>query len=247
MAVVKIHGVLSAQLLPARSRSTGWAFLHDRRDSTTAGDKGRVRLDLWDFGAVLRTWPPMCWTVPVTCTRPVSMSRSCQHATVGAACDAGGMDQRPHHFIESRRWQYARTMPDWPHEYTVKDWKPEESAEFVAFCQVIQTQGSVEPWPPPPASPRYLNRYLVIGAHKYWAMGPQGDRDPVEEKTVINRACLDPRWIRRSARASRSDPGQADPGVGQQRVDVRRPLKILQLAGSRHWHPAERLFEVRLR
>src|SRR3954454_8512109 len=74
---VKIDSVLSAQLLPARSRSAAWAFLHDRRDSTKAGDKGRVRLDLWDFGAVRRTWPPMCWAVPVTCTRPVSGSRSC--------------------------------------------------------------------------------------------------------------------------------------------------------------------------
>ena len=24
--------------------------------------------------------------------------------------------------IRMVRWQYAKTMPDWPHEYTVKAW-----------------------------------------------------------------------------------------------------------------------------
>ena len=93
-------------------------------------------------------------------------------------------------FISSRHWRYAGTMPDWPHEYTVKSWRPDEIDEFIAFCRLIQTQGTVEPWPPPPDTPRYHNRYLVIGEHKYWAMGPQGDRDTVEEKTVINRELL---------------------------------------------------------
>jgi hypothetical protein len=91
-------------------------------------------------------------------------------------------------FIDEARWRFAKTMPDWPHEYTVKAWRPESSATFEAFCQHILDEGVVHPWPPPPAEPIYHNHYLVIGEHRYWAMGPRGDSDPVSDKTVINRA-----------------------------------------------------------
>ena len=91
-------------------------------------------------------------------------------------------------YIASVRWQFATTMPDWPHEYTVKAWRPDLFDEFVAFCQLIAEEGEVEPWPPSPEIAIYHNRYLVIGEYKYWAMGPLGDHDPVEEKTIINRA-----------------------------------------------------------
>jgi hypothetical protein len=97
------------------------------------------------------------------------------------------MDTTAADFIEARRWRFASTMPDWPHEYTVKSWAPDEPDAFVAFCELIQERGAVEPWPPLPAEPLYHNRYLAIGDHKYWAMGPKGDRDAVEEMTVINR------------------------------------------------------------
>ena len=79
-------------------------------------------------------------------------------------------------------------MPDWPHEYTVKAWDPQRNAEFESFCALIRRDGAVEPWPPPPASAIYHNRYLRLGRHKYWAMGAQGDLGPVEELTVVNRA-----------------------------------------------------------
>lgn len=32
-------------------------------------------------------------------------------------------------YIATARWKFATTMPDWPHEYTVKDWRPELIAE----------------------------------------------------------------------------------------------------------------------
>jgi hypothetical protein len=91
-------------------------------------------------------------------------------------------------YIATVRWKFAKTMPDWPHEYTIKEWRPELASEFEAFCQLIKDEGFVEPWPPPPARPIYHNHYLVIGEWKYWAMGTHGDQDPVEELTVINRA-----------------------------------------------------------
>lgn len=93
-------------------------------------------------------------------------------------------------YIEKVRWQFAKTMPEWPHEYTVKAWEPDLTRAFVSFCALIARDGVTEPWPPPPAPPIYHNRYLVLGEHKYWAMGPNADRDPPDAMTVINRALM---------------------------------------------------------
>jgi hypothetical protein len=98
-----------------------------------------------------------------------------------------GMDEADA-YIARVRWQFAVTMPEWPHEYTVKAWQLEWSPDFDAFCRLIAQHGFVEPWPPPPARVIYHNHYLVIGRHKYWAMGAHGDLDPPEQMTVINRA-----------------------------------------------------------
>jgi hypothetical protein len=91
-------------------------------------------------------------------------------------------------YIEEARWTYARTMPDWPHQYTVRAWRPDLDAAFVDLCRYIDAVGRADPWPPPPARPVYHNTYLVIDGWKYWAMGPCGDADPPESKTVVNRA-----------------------------------------------------------
>ena len=96
-----------------------------------------------------------------------------------------------HRYIADVRWRYASTMPDWPHEYTVKVWRPQDTARFEGFCRLIAACGVIEPWPPPPASPIYHNPYLVIGGRKYWALGPHRDRDAPEGMTVINRARAD--------------------------------------------------------
>ena len=53
---------------------------------------------------------------------------------------------------------------------------------------MIAAQGVVEPWPAAPEKPICHNRNLLVGAHKYWAMGPNGDKDSPEDATVINRA-----------------------------------------------------------
>ena len=94
-------------------------------------------------------------------------------------------------YIATVRWKFASTMPDWPHEYTVKDWRPELSLGFEAFCRLIKAEGFVEPWPPAPARAIYHNHYLVIDEWKYWAMGADGDLDPPDQLTVINRAVHD--------------------------------------------------------
>lgn len=93
-------------------------------------------------------------------------------------------------YIAQVRWRYAKTMPDWPHEYTIKAWRPEMSGAFEQLCRLIQDEGQVAAWPPPPAAAIYHNAYLVITPHRYWAMGPRGDQDPITERTVINRALV---------------------------------------------------------
>lgn len=94
-------------------------------------------------------------------------------------------------FIAAVRWQFAKTMPDWPHEYTVRSWRPELDSEFTSFCQLIADTGISEPWPPPPDSPIYNHPYLIVGDYKYWTLGASGDRHPPEQMTVINRALLE--------------------------------------------------------
>jgi hypothetical protein len=105
---------------------------------------------------------------------------------VEAAASVTPVDQNG--FIATVLWKFAKTMPDWPHEYTVRSWRPELDDAFTSFCQVIADTGIAEPWPPPPDSPIYNHPYLVVGPYKYWTMGPSGDGHPPQDMTVINRA-----------------------------------------------------------
>ena len=91
-------------------------------------------------------------------------------------------DARAH--IAKVRWQFAKTMPQWPHEYTVRAWRPELEADFVAFGELIHSDGVVKPWPRDAAQPRYRHPYLEIDGWEYWTMGAPN------ETTVINRAAL---------------------------------------------------------
>ena len=66
-------------------------------------------------------------------------------------------------WIESARWQFARTMPKNPHEYTLKKWHDPESFERVVHH--IRENG-------------YPNKYgswwytqLDVGGHFYWTQG----------------------------------------------------------------------------
>jgi len=90
-------------------------------------------------------------------------------------------------YIAEVRWQFAKTMPQWPHEYTVRTWHPELGDTFQAFVRLIRETGEVKPWPRESPNPRYHLTYLTIGEWEYWTMG-----EPVEETTLINRARVDP-------------------------------------------------------
>ena len=100
-------------------------------------------------------------------------------------------------YIASVRWQFARTMPQWPHEYTLRKWRPDLDDAFVSFVMLIGREGVVLPWPPPPLRPIYHHRYLTIDGWKYWTMGGSvhfgrewAEREK-EETILINRAAAD--------------------------------------------------------
>ena len=86
-------------------------------------------------------------------------------------------------YVAAVRWQFAKTMPQWPHEYTVRSWRPELVAEFEAFVRLIRATGVVKPWPRDAQRPRYMHAYLMLDGWEYWAMG-----EPGGEATVINRS-----------------------------------------------------------
>jgi hypothetical protein len=89
-------------------------------------------------------------------------------------------------YIEVVRWQFAKTMPQWPHEYTVRKWRPDLDGEFCAFAHLIRRDGVVKSWPRDSQAPRYRHFYLEVDGWQYWTMGA-----PIEQTEVINRAPLD--------------------------------------------------------
>jgi hypothetical protein len=88
-------------------------------------------------------------------------------------------------YIATVRWQFAKTMPQWPHEYTVRVWRPDLADRFEGFASLIRETGEVKPWPRDAANPRHHHTYLTVDEWEYWTMG-----DPIKETTVINRARL---------------------------------------------------------
>jgi hypothetical protein len=79
-------------------------------------------------------------------------------------------------YIAAAKWRHARP-PQPPHEYTVRDWRPERRNDFLAFAQFIQSRGVLKIWGD------YVHAYMDVDGLEYWTMGSR-----VTETTVINRA-----------------------------------------------------------
>jgi hypothetical protein len=77
-------------------------------------------------------------------------------------------------FVERHRWQVARTMPDNPHEYTLRS--NALSAEFDAAVRYIREHGCLEYFEGKP----YKTLYFCD--HKYWTMGAR-----LPDTILINR------------------------------------------------------------
>ena len=87
-----------------------------------------------------------------------------------------------HSFTESRRWQFAKTMPWNPHEYTVRTWvdTPDGNEEFDRFLTLVATQGYTGKWG------KRTWPYLDVGGFAYYTFGA-----PLAVTHIINRKPTD--------------------------------------------------------
>ena len=77
-------------------------------------------------------------------------------------------------FVNEERWTYAKTMPDWPHEYLVRERVAQEL--FKRLVRHIRANGY---------DGRFYQKkitYYEEGGLVYWTMGA-----PLDETTIINR------------------------------------------------------------
>lgn len=83
-------------------------------------------------------------------------------------------------FIETHEWTFAKTMPQFPHEYTLRRRATSDDA-FKEFVLHVRQAGT----------PRQFNGrtyvYLDVDGHTYWTMG-----SPLSDTILINRARLEP-------------------------------------------------------
>jgi hypothetical protein len=77
-------------------------------------------------------------------------------------------------FIDSLEWTFAKTMPEWPHEYIVRDRVDEKL--FVLLVRHIREHGY------PGKFYQKDITYLDEAGIVYWTMG-----EPLGETTIVNR------------------------------------------------------------
>ena len=77
-------------------------------------------------------------------------------------------------FVDSETWTYAKTMPEWPHEYLVRH--RVDPKLFETLARHIREHGS---------DGRFYDRVLTYFHEEglqYWTMGA-----PIDETVIINR------------------------------------------------------------
>lgn len=77
-------------------------------------------------------------------------------------------------FIKFVHWTYAKTMPEWPHEYIVRDRVDEEL--FIRLVKHIRNHGYEGRFYSKPIT------YYDYEGMTYWTMGA-----PIEETIIVNR------------------------------------------------------------
>lgn len=77
-------------------------------------------------------------------------------------------------FVDEEKWTYAKTMPEWPHEYLVR--ARVDEALFVRTVQHIRANGYEGRF--------YMRKitYFEEAGLVYWTMG-----SPLDETIIINR------------------------------------------------------------
>ena len=81
-------------------------------------------------------------------------------------------------FIAERTWTYAKTMPTFPHDYTLRKKHPDE-ATFEKMVMHIRNVGYKKKF----GKATYI--YLDVDGYCYWTMG-----DTLKGTILINRAKL---------------------------------------------------------
>ena len=122
-------------------------------------------------------------------------------------------------YVADIRWRFARTMPQWPHEYTVWAWRPDLAAHFLAFADMVGTHGIGKPWPSGSATPHSHNTYLALGGWEYGTMN-----GPISETVVINRARLAPPTARSVSDATAVETARASRPTTMPRLSKKRTL-----------------------
>ena len=90
------------------------------------------------------------------------------------ASDAATFSGELRAFVDERRWTFAKTMPEWPHEYIVRDRVDEQLFERLVVH--IRAHG---------AEGRFYEKRLIYYEEAglvYWTMGA-----PLGETTIVNR------------------------------------------------------------
>ena len=81
-------------------------------------------------------------------------------------------------FIAKAPWTFAKTMPENPHDYTVRGQTPDD--EFEQVVQLIRDHGYKRRFG------RTTYTYLDVDGWRHWTMGA-----PLEQTTIINRAIVE--------------------------------------------------------
>ena len=89
-------------------------------------------------------------------------------------------------FVDETTWTFAKTMPEWPHEYIVRERVDEQL--FVDLAGHVRTHGR---------SGRFYERVIVYYEEAglvYWTMGA-----PLAETIIVNRCRTKDTYERRLA------------------------------------------------
>ena len=88
--------------------------------------------------------------------------------------NANKLSEELRNFVSEAKWTYAKTMPEWPHEYIVRE-RVDENL-FEQLVRHIRANGSDGAY--------YQETFIYFeeDGMLYWTMG-----NPINETTIINR------------------------------------------------------------
>ena len=117
-------------------------------------------------------------------TGQARMSHSAAAALPQVRADAVTFPQELRTFVDEQCWTFAKTMPEWPHEYIVRE--RVDQALFEELVSHIRAHGREGRF-----YARVITYYEEAGL-TYWTMGA-----PLRETTIVNRCRTEDTYERR--------------------------------------------------